>query len=115
MRISDWSSDVCSSDLEGLALDAREHQQRREGEQDYRLPKNGRFDHLLAGAHRLLETFATIEQTPFMLLPVRQSGEAVFDDDNRPVDDQTEVERAATHQVTGHAARVHSLPQPPDR
>src|SRR3546814_1181884 len=77
MRISDWSSDVCSSDLEGLALDAREHQQRREGEQDYRLPKDGRFDHLLAGAHRLLETFAKIEQTPFMLLPVRQSGEAV--------------------------------------
>src|SRR3546814_2471848 len=61
MRISDWSSDVCSSDL-----------------------------------------------TPFMLLPVRQSGEAVFDDDNRAVDDQTEVERAETHQVTGHAERVHA-------
>src|SRR3546814_10214658 len=106
MRISDWSSDVCSSDLEGLALDAREHQQRREGEQDYRLPKDGRFDHLLAGAHRLLETFAKIEQTPFMLLPVRQSGEAVFDDDNRAVDDQTEVERAETHQVKIGRAHV---------
>src|SRR3546814_4116600 len=43
-----------------------------------------------------------------MLLPVRQSGEAVFDDDNRAVDDQTEVERAETHQVTGHAERVHA-------
>src|SRR3546814_16832452 len=44
MRISDWSSDVCSSDLHGLA-DSRHHPHpRRDDRRAVRIPRRGRAD-----------------------------------------------------------------------
>src|SRR3546814_2048405 len=109
MRISDWSSDVCSSDLhrdrhwrEGLALDSLEGEQRREHHEDDRLPEQRRADHLLDRTRHLLESLAHVEYSPLMLLPLGHASQEVLDDDDRAIDDQPEVEGAQAHKVTRH-------------
>ena len=41
------------------------------------------------------------------MLPLGQAAQRVLDDDDRPVDDQTEVEGAEAHEVPGRAGCVH--------
>src|SRR3546814_4030303 len=54
MRISDWSSDVCSSDLHPVAIGETEIEQHKfgsaGGEMTCRLLRRGRFANLVAGA-----------------------------------------------------------------
>src|SRR3546814_9612086 len=62
MRISDWSSDVCSSDLE----------------------------------------------SSFLVLPLGEAPERVFDDDDCAIDNQAEIECAETHQIARDTELIHA-------
>ena len=84
--------------LEHLALDAGEGEERHVDEDDDRLSVNGRLDHLLGRPHRL-QALLGVEDAPELVLPLGQMPQAVLGDDDRPVDDQAEVERAKAHQV----------------
>ncbi len=95
---------------EHLALDTAEGEQRREHEQDDGLAVDRRLDHFLRRLEHLVQPLGQIEQAAFVMLSFGQAPQAVFDDDDRPVDDQAEVERAEAHQIARHAIAVH-----PDR
>ena len=43
-----------------------------------------------------------------MMLPLGDASQRVLDDDDRTIDDQTEVERAEAHQVCGNPALQHA-------
>src|SRR3546814_13639553 len=79
MRSSDWSSEGCSSD------------RRCEGEEDDHLAEHGRFDYLLRSTHRFFEPLPKRQQPSFVFLTMRQSRQAVLDDDHGAIDDQTKV------------------------
>src|SRR3546814_10073798 len=98
MRISDWSSDVCSSDLE----------------EDDHLAEHGRFDHLLRSTHRFFEPLPKRQQPSFVFLTMRQSRQADLDDDHGAIDDQTKVHCAKAHQIAQIGKHTSEL-QPPTR
>ena len=50
-----------------------------------------------AALSRLVESFRHAQQTAFVMLPFAKSSQAILDDDDRSVDNQTEIERAQTH------------------
>src|SRR3546814_2910111 len=55
MRISDWSSDVCSSDLVSASHQGAEHGDRRVGKRGFHLAQRSKQDDPPAGGAHLLE------------------------------------------------------------
>src|SRR3546814_14563181 len=105
MRISDWSSDVCSSDLdrhrvEGFAFDAFESEDRQIDRGDDDDSENARFDHLRARRSDKSEALVAVEQSPEPVLRLAESAEAIFADDDGPINDEPEIERPEAHQRT---------------
>ncbi len=63
-------------------------------------------DHLGGGLEHALQPFA--QRQGALVLRLRQSPDAVFDDDHRTVDDQAEIQCAEAHQVGGDAGFHHA-------
>ena len=59
-----------------------------------------------AGCHR--ETLLTVKQPAQPVLFLAKPSQAVFDDDDGAVHNQTKIQRTQAHQVSGHAATHHA-------
>ena len=82
-----------------MAIGSGEGQQRCEHQKDNRLTIDSRLDHLLRGKPRFRQPFAKCQEPALMLLSGRKTCHTILDDNHGPIDDQTEVQRAQTHQI----------------
>src|SRR5438309_852069 len=82
-----------------IASDVLEREHRQVDDDDDRLAERRRAADLLAGFEDDLEPFRR-RQLPFQfVLPLAEQAQAVLDDDDGPVDDQAEVDRAEAQEV----------------
>ena len=94
--------------VEGLALDPGERKDRQVNHRDNHDPEQAGAHHFRAGLGDQPEPLLAVEQPPHPVLRFAQPSQTVLDDDNRTIDDQTEIERAETHQIGRHPPLHHA-------
>ena len=93
--------------MEGLALNARQREDREIDDGDDDDAENARPDHLSTCRGHEPKALVAAQQASRFMLCFAKAPQAVFDDDDRAIDDQAEVERAKTHQVCRHPGLHH--------
>ncbi len=94
--------------VEHLAFDTGEREHRQIHRSDDAQAEQAGADHLGSGFGSELETLVAFEYAPQPTLRVAKAAQAVLHDDHRAIDDQTEIQRAKTHQIAGHATTHHA-------
>ncbi len=94
--------------VEGLPFDALEREDRKIDRRDDDDAEDARADDLGACGGHEAEAFVAIEQAPETVLRFAETPQAILDDDHRPVDDQTKVQRAEAHEVCRRARLQHA-------
>ena len=84
---------------EHLAFHPVEREQRQIHQDNDGLTKHRRADHLARRNHHFVKPLLQTEQPVFMMLTLGKTAQAIFNDDDRAIDNQTEIERAETHQI----------------
>src|SRR3546814_15203194 len=101
MRISDWSSDVCSSDLHGVEhfpFNTGQGKNREIHDHDDQLTENQWAARILCRCKHFMHPFGTCADTSMVLLCMSQAPDSVFDTQHRSVNIAATVQRAETHQ-----------------
>ena len=94
--------------MEHFSFDARERKDRQVDDRDDDHAEDRRLDHFTGRSGREAEAFVPGEQPPEFVLRLGKTPQAVLNDDDRTVDDQTEVQCAETHQVARDLVLDHA-------
>ena len=84
---------------EHLAFHPVEREQRQIHQDNDGLTKHRRADHLARSNHHFVKPLLQTEQPVFMMLTLGQTAQAIFNDDDRAIDNQPEIECAEAHQI----------------
>ena len=93
--------------MKHFSLDARKREDRQIDDRDDQDAEEHRRADLLTRGKHCVQPFLSVKSAPELILFQTELPHDIFHDDHRAVDDESEIDRAQAHQISGNAEARH--------